>query len=145
MWHVIYSWPWATIWAAISALFTAGTACVAGWAMLRWRKQDELKVKLEFKKAISNYSWHLARMKKIRKFEGYEIQPNPNVEELNHRFSACVNTWLLTEDLLVDNKKVKDCWDEISNRHKDYLSGNISSEEILENCQIILDEKIVFN
>ena len=135
---------WQTIWAGVSAIFSVFAVGVAVWALIRWKKQDELKAKMAFKKAISDYSWCLAGMPEVLKLKGIVILPNKPVDDLNHFFYACMNTWQLTEGLLCKNKKVYESWLSISENHNNYMSGNFRGNDILEKCRVILDEKFVF-
>lgn len=144
MWLAIQAATWASIWAAISAISTTLTVIVAGWAMFRWRKQDELKAKMAFKKAISDYSWCLAGMPEVMRQKGIVILPNKPVDDLNQFFFACMNTWQLTEGLLEKNKRVHESWLAIAENHNHYLSGDYRGNDILEKCRVILDEKFVF-
>ncbi|MEA3934119.1 hypothetical protein VBJ60_22920, partial [Enterobacter hormaechei] len=62
MWQTIYAWPWATIWAAISAIFTAATVGIAFCAMKEWKKQEQFKAKVNFKSAVAKYAYCLVAL-----------------------------------------------------------------------------------
>lgn len=145
MLHIIYNWPWATIWAAVSAIFTAAAVGVAGWAMFRWRKQDELKVKLAFKQAVSDYAYCLMSLPMILN-NGYErVKHRETAEKLVDLLNACNIAWLSTEGLLDKEIEVAKCWEFIFENHKHYLSGSLDRDTLGANCMGILSEKFVFN
>lgn len=147
MWHAIHAASWANIWAAISAIFTALAVIVAGWAMLRWRKQEELKVKLAFKQAIANYSYRLMLLPTMLQ-QPNSSKHNPNLDkykELIDCLSACHNAWLLAEGLMEKDSEIVDAWEFIFENHKEYLCGRISSLVLGAHCTTILEKKFVFN
>ncbi|PAO24631.1 hypothetical protein [Enterobacter roggenkampii] len=143
MWHTIYNWPWATIWAAVSGIFTAGTVGVATWAMLRWQKQDELKVKLAFKQAIGEYAFQLVRMPEVlftKDLEKYETDRR----SLAVLYHSCVQAMAMTEHLLDKNEVVTTSWEKFEEAHVKYLSGRDRSTDIDRICSAILNEPFVF-
>lgn len=144
MWHTIYNWPWATIWAAVSAIFTAAAVGVAGWAMFRWRKQDELKVKLAFKQAVSDYAYCLMSLPKMLNHDDVRIRHKDKVHRLVDLLNACNIAWLSTEGLLEKDKTVAESWEFIFENHKFYLAGKLDRDILGANCMGILSEKFVF-
>lgn len=140
MWHTIYTWPWATIWSAISAIFTAAAVGVAGWAMLRWRKQDELRVKLDFKKAVCEYAYILTQMPGSLKNTA-----STKEDELKKIFGKCTFEWMACEGLLKNNATISQNWTSLVIDHSEYLLGNIKSDVLMKHCLEIMDEKFVFN
>lgn len=135
---------WPTFWSAVSAIFTAITALIAFFAMYRWRKQDELKAKLEFKKAISRYSYLLTQLPQqlnqphLR--QAYAQQGQALIDAL----SVCDHAWLVSEGLMEGNKTVKDSWEYILDNNKNYINGTLHSSELGVRCMGILHEKFVF-
>ncbi|MDK9356413.1 hypothetical protein QQF54_20545 [Lelliottia sp. V106_10] len=143
MWNTIFNWPWATIWAAISAIFTAAAVGVAGWAMLRWRKQDELKVKLAFKQAIGDYLFQLVKMPEVVFTK--DIKENENdCEKLTILYHACFHAFVMTEDLLANNEIVNERWESLFITHQRYIAGKCKSNEIDRLCADILCNPFVF-
>lgn len=143
MWHIIYNWPWATIWAAVSAIFTAGTVGVAIWAMLRWQKQDELKVKLAFKQAIGEYAFQLVTMPEVfftKDLEKFETERR----SLAVLYHSCLQAMAMTEHLLDENEVVTTSWEKFEDAHFKYLSGKDKSTNIEQICSDILNEPFVF-
>ncbi|HGY5076917.1 TPA: hypothetical protein ACNV27_002104 [Citrobacter gillenii] len=142
MWQTVWNWPWVTIWTAISAIFTAGTACVAGCALSRWRKQDELKAKMVFKQSIADYSSSVAAIGLARK-NGKPVD-REMMSECRDRLIAASHAWLMCEDLLVNHETIKNAWDFIYKYHKSFLNGDCLDELIGVRCVEILEEKFVF-
>ncbi|HED3095549.1 TPA: hypothetical protein R4045_001084 [Citrobacter freundii] len=140
MWHVIFNWPWATIWTAISAIFTAAAVGVASWAMFRWRKQDELRVKLDFKKAVCEYAYILTQMPGSLKNTA-----STKEDDLKKIFGKCTFEWMACEGLLKTNITVSQNWTSLVIDHSEYLLGNINSDVLMKHCLEIMDEKFVFN
>lgn len=144
MWQTVLNWPWVTIWAAISAIFTAGTASVAGLALARWRKQDELKAKMAFKQAIADYLYGLLLLPddlsdaEVRK-EYYDL-----IMSLITKFNQCRNTFLYCEDLLDEELEVLAHWNNIYKTHSVFLKGKEDSSVLHNACNSILKIKFVF-
>ncbi|HEY4437674.1 MAG TPA: hypothetical protein VGN40_16105 [Lelliottia sp.] len=141
MLQTIFNWPWATIWAAISALVAMATVAVAVWAMLRWRKQDELRVKLDFKKAVCEYAYALTQMPPSLK----NITEPAKTEELKKIYGKCTFEWMACEGLLKTNKKVSENWAGLVSAHSEYLAGNVFTLVLMNHCLAIMDEKFVFS
>lgn len=143
MWQTIYNWPWATIWSAISAFFTAFTAVVAYWAILRWSKQEELKVKMAFKNAVCDYAYQLALMPDILfTHEGDKYEKE--YTKLNALCAAAIFAYAMTEGLLSKKQKVLDAWNTISNHNATYIAGRCKASELLAACDVIIEEPILF-
>lgn len=144
MWQTIYNWPWGTIWSAVSAIATAVTAIVAGLALFQWSRQEKLKVKMEFRRAISTFSDYLAQM------PGSLADPNvlraqgEKLDQLTTLYIACAHAWLATEDLLVDEEQVSKNWDIIVQKQGEYLNGEAKSFEVNRACREIMAAKFVF-
>lgn len=141
MWHTFFNWPWATIWAAISAIFTAAAVGVAGWAMFRWRKQDELRVKLDFKKAVTEYSYILSQMPESLK----NVSVPNEIEELKRAFGKCTFEWMACESLLKSNSTISTNWTSLVIDHSEYLAGNTNAFNLMTHCLAIMEERFVFN
>ncbi|MEG7459393.1 hypothetical protein [Serratia marcescens] len=136
---------WSTYWAAVSAISTTGALMMAIWAMLRWKKQEELKVKLDFKYSIADYNYCLLQLPKDLSHMRDRIAHQEQCQKLVDLLANCYRRWLLTEGLLDGNELVFNSWNFIFNNHKKYLGGEIESSEIGTRCLIILNEKFVFD
>lgn len=144
MWHTIYNWPWATIWAAISAIFTAAAVVVAAWAMMRWRKQDELKVKLAFKTAIAEYLVSCVTLSVSFNNERNDTRLFEQKNKVLDDFSACRHAWWMLEGLLDDDEIVKNAWNFLSDNTNDFVSGEVRVDQLLIHCRNILSKRFVF-
>lgn len=142
---------WANVWAAISAIFTALAVVVAGWAMMRWRKQEELKAKMSFKQAIADYVYVLVQ---LPDFLGNSPEaltqgirtPNltENIETLKVRLRACHFAWIALEGLLEKDKVINENWHFIYDNHANYIFGKIKSRDLGNRALEILDHKFIF-
>ncbi|THD46296.1 hypothetical protein ERD95_16095 [Enterobacteriaceae bacterium ML5] len=135
---------WQTIWAAISAVFTAITALIAFLAMLQWRKQDELKAKLAFKKAISDYSLLLTQMPQQLNSPGLRHDAVPQCKELSVKLAACASAWWMLEGLLDSDKTVSSSWNYIFDNNSKYFTGELERSELGTHCMGILHAKFAF-
>lgn len=142
MLQTILEWHWANIWAAVSAIFTAMAAGVACWALFRWRKQDELKAKFAFKKAIGDYAYQLIQLPPVLFIQDMH-KNTEHCQKLTDSLAACNYAWLMTEGIIT-NEKVKFSWELLFNNHQKYLAGKISSDDLGAACMTILKEKFVF-
>ena len=133
---------WQTIWSGVSAIFTAITAVLAAWAIFRWKKKEELKVKLEFKKAVGDYAYQLTQMPEIMVIQNLK-QYEADCKKLRDLLGICNYAWYNTEGL-IKNTTVTACWDFLLNNTNKYLSGNLHSEELGAACMGIATEKFVF-
>lgn len=145
IWWGITHAHWANVWASISAIFTTLAVIVAWRAMLRWNKQDKLKAKQHFKSAISIYAWELTGMSNF--IGEYPRNPNAvdNIDEINNLFYRCLSAWEMCEGELENNPKVTEHWNEIYKKHRDFVGGKVSSDELLVHCEQIRKERFVFS
>jgi hypothetical protein len=135
---------WATIWAAVAAVSSSLTVAVACWAMLRWKKQDELKVKLAFKLAVAEYSYCLIKLPCQRVDVSMVTPFKKEIGALIDAYAACNHTWDVLEGLLDDNKQVFEAWMYIHNNHKNYVAGKCDSNRLGACCLDIMKSKFVF-
>ncbi|HDX8961121.1 TPA: hypothetical protein RQO23_003695 [Klebsiella oxytoca] len=136
---------WTVFWSATSAVFTGLTVLIAGWAMLRWRKQEELKAKLNFKMAVANYAFQLTQMpEKLDQAHIRHAQVD-NCQQLTRFLSACNNAWMICEGLLNKNEIVHGAWRYLFENNKSYIKGELTKSELGESCMVILNEKFVFD
>ncbi|MGT2189842.1 hypothetical protein [Enterobacter ludwigii] len=95
MFQVICSWPWSTIWGAVSAIFTAATAGVAWWVMRVWRQQEALKAKMALKMAVAEYSNALSQLPVNLASPQIRIEKRPEVRDLRIKLNAVMNSFLV--------------------------------------------------
>lgn len=136
---------WSVFWSAVSAVFTGLTVLIAVWAMFRWRKQEELKAKLNFKMAVANYSFQLTQMPETLNNPVVRHANLDSTKRLNELLAACNNAWMICEGLLDDNAEVKENWSFIFNHNKLYFSGDLDSAILGQACIGILQNKFVFD
>lgn len=142
---------WANIWAAVSAISTAITGIVASFALLRWRKQDELKAKMAFKTAIAEYAYVLVLLPNTLGDDKEALLESLNYPNLNENFEnlkvkirACHNAWVAMEGLLEKNEVVNESWNFIYDNHSEYLLGKIKNKELGQRAMDILEEKFIY-
>ncbi|HBO0728143.1 hypothetical protein [Enterobacter hormaechei] len=135
---------WSTFWSAASAIATAVAALIAIWAMFRWKKQDELKVKMAFKLAIADYKYLLLQMPPQLNSDDLRNKHFNEKKELNSLLSACNTAFIITEGLLLPNDLVVTSWRNILETHRHYLQGTRKSEELIMYCDAILRQKFIF-
>lgn len=136
---------WSVFWSAVSAVFTGLTVLIALWAMFRWRKQEELKAKLNFKMAVANYSFQLTQMPIMLNNPVIRHESVDSTKRLNELLAAANNAWMICEGLLDSNREVKESWDFIFNNNKLYFSGDLDSALLGQACIGILKNKFVFD
>lgn len=134
---------WANVWAAVSASASVLTLMVAVWALLRWRKQDELKAKLEFKQGIARLAYCLSRMPEKITLPERE-KSKERLAELKDHMSHCTYSWLASEGLMDRYPDVKKNWDYINENIDFYYWGRITHDELGHCCVAILLQKFVF-
>ena len=144
MWQTIYAWPWATIWAAISAIFTAVTAVVAALALLQWSRQDKLKAKLHFKNTIHEYSDILVTLPEKLNIPEDRHRYDERIKLCTERLLKCSSAYVSCEGLLEDNEVVHKFWGYIATNHQHYLTGGIDRKLLEKSCLLILNENFVF-
>ena len=144
IWHGITHAHWSNVWAAISAIFTALAVIVAGWAMARWRKQDELKVKMAFKTAVSEYLVSTVSYAVLYKHDDKDSRIPEHRNKVYEDFAACRHAWWMREGLLDRDKAISDAWDFIRLNHSKFVDREISDDDIYVKCRIILSKKFVF-
>lgn len=135
---------WANFWAAVSALSSTATLGVAVWAMFRWRKQEELKAKQDFKKAVGVLTDTLAQLPLIFKDDAHIREYSDRLDDLTSRFVSAAHAWHCTEGMLDKNKTINDSWEKVDDLIADYVAGKCERTPISEACGIILRAKFVF-
>jgi len=135
---------WANVWPALSALFSGITALIALWAMFRWRNQEELKAKLNFKIAIADYAYHLAKMPETLEQPHIRHSQVDSSNRLTEIMSACFNAWIICEGLLDSKKNVRESWEFLFENHIRFINGELDKSILGEKCVVILNEKFVF-
>ncbi|WP_320734086.1 hypothetical protein [Enterobacter kobei] len=145
MLQAIINWPWGTIWAAISALFTAATVGVAGWALRVWRQQEALKAKMALKMAVAEYSNALSQLPVNLESPKIRIEKRGELRELRHKLNAIQNAVLVCEDVLEEYPRVISCCHILPEIHKEYVRGSANHIPLKYTCKLILAEKFVFN
>ncbi len=113
--------------------------------MFRWRKQEELKAKLNFKMAVANYSFQLTQMPEKLDSAKIRISVVQDANRLNELLAACNNAWMICEGLLDGNVEVKNFWEYIFDNNKLYFNGEIDSGLLGQACIGILQNKFVFD
>lgn len=144
MLSVIYGWPWTTIWAAVSAMFSMVTVAVAVWAIVRWKKQDELKAKMDFKIAIAEFMVFALSLHNVDVRNPKTVKEGEKIISVSDAFMRCRKAWWMLEGLLDDNNEVKHAWDFLSENTSRFLGGVVAETEITNHCKAILVNKFVF-
>lgn len=145
IWWGITHAHWANVWASISAIFTALAVIVAGWAMFRWKKQDELKAKMEFKQAVADYVYALLKMPiHLGATPKDRAKHKEEITDLINKFSHCRNTLLYCEAALDKELDVLAHWKNIYDCHAPYLDGKKSSVDLVSAGDGILKTRFVF-
>ncbi|KKF38462.1 hypothetical protein [Hafnia alvei] len=144
MWQVIFNWPWATIWAAVSAIFTAATVGVAWWAMRVWRHQEALKAKMALKMAVAEYSNALSQLPANLGSARIRIDKRAELRELRYKLNAIMNAFLVCEHMLEKYPRVVSCCDSLKEIHKEYVRGRDNNIQAKYCCQLILSQQFVF-
>ena len=142
MWQTIFAWPWATIWAAISAIFTAATVGIAFCAMKEWKKQEQFKAKVNFKSAVAKYAYCLVALPSHLSPPGTTRDNPAKIDELTDLLAEAAFAWFSLEGSLVDNKHVTESWLFINDNHIRYVDGEISYHEIHTHCANIVTKPI---
>jgi hypothetical protein len=112
--------------------------------MFRWKKQDELKAKLNFKLYVSHYAACLASMPEKLDTAHVRNSVVAKCEELSAHLTACFTAKLVLEHLLDKEEEVGQAWDFIFKNNKNYFSGEMPKREIGEKCMVILHHPFVF-
>lgn len=144
MLQTIYNLPWADTWAAISAIFTAATACIAFWAMRVWRQQEALKAKMSLKAAVAEYSNALSQLPVNLSSPQIRIEERAKKNELRHKLNAVMNAFLVCENMLEKYPQVVCCCRSLPEAHKEYVRGSKTSFQAKNICQLILSQRFVF-
>jgi hypothetical protein len=144
MWQVIFNWPWATIWAAVSAILTAVTVGIALRAMHVWRQQEALKAKMSLKMAVAEYSNALSQLPVNLGSPTVRIEKRAELKELRHKLNALINAFLICEHMLEKHPRVVSCCGSLKEMHKEYVRGINNNIQALDCCHLILSQQFVF-
>ncbi len=159
----------AANWAFWSMLATAGglfvsilTLCVAIIAIQTWKKQEILKVKMDFKKSLMrlktecylfpeylnvakisygqqfiNADWKLTEIDKRAAIEAQRYN------QFNQAFLSCCDSWVATERLF-DNSEVLKGWDDVVNGANRFAQAEISGREFQQIIHNLYSKNFVF-
>lgn len=144
MWQTIYCWPWATIWAGVSAIFTAATVGVAWWAMRVWRQQEALKAKMALKMAVAEYSNALSQLPVNLGTPQVRIEKRAELRELRHKLNAIRNAFLVCEHMLDRYPRVVSCCRSLPDTHREYVRGTDNNIQAKYVCHLLLSQQFVF-
>lgn len=146
MWQTIFNWPWswATIWAAVSAIFTVVAVGVAFRAMRVWRHQEALKAKMALKMAVAEYSNALSQLPVNLGSPAVRIEKRAELKELRHKLNVLINAFLICEHMLKAYPRVVDCCNSLKEKHKAYVRGKDNNIQAKDCCQLILSQQFVF-
>jgi hypothetical protein len=144
MFQVIFSWPWSTIWGAVSAIFTAATAGVAWWVMRVWRQQEALKAKMALKMAVAEYSNALSQLPVNLASPQIRIEKRPEVRDLRIKLNAVMNSFLVCEHMLDRYPRVVSCCRSLPETHKEYVMGRDNNIQAKYICHLLLSQPFVF-
>ncbi|EKY3999560.1 MULTISPECIES: hypothetical protein [Enterobacter cloacae complex] len=142
--HAIAYATWANVWSAVTGISTFLAVVFAVWAMIRWRKQDELKVKLAFKQAISHYAYCLYNMPGMLQSNTDDVLIRDKKAKLESALEACSYAWFNMEGLLAKNETIKVAWQSINDKHPKYLNGQLPAKDIGGHCATIMTAKFIF-
>ncbi|WP_231359836.1 hypothetical protein [Escherichia coli] len=144
MWQTICTWPWATIWSAVSALFTVAAVAVAFWAMNVWRQQEALKAKMALKLAVANYSNALSQLPISLGTPNIRIEKRAELRDLRSKLNAVSNAVLVCENMLESYPRVLSCCRSLQDIHKEYVRGIGNNIQAKYCCRLILSQQFVF-
>lgn len=144
MCQAIYNWPWATIWAAVSAILTAVTVGVALRAMHVWRQQEALKAKMALKMAVAEYANALSQLPLNFGSPALRIEKRAELRELRHKLNAIMSACLVCEHMLEKYPRVMSCCNSLKEIHKEYVRGTDNNIQAKYCCHLILSQQFVF-
>ncbi|KZP80136.1 hypothetical protein A3460_05405 [Enterobacter roggenkampii] len=159
----------AANWAFWSMLVTAGgllvsilTLYVATKAIHTWKKQEILKIKMDFKKSLMrlktecylfpeyvdvakisygqqfiNADWNLTDIDRRAAIEAQRYN------QFNQAFLSCCDSWVATERLF-DNSEVSKGWDDVVNGAQRFVHAEISSKEFQQIIHNLYSKNFVF-
>lgn len=159
----------AATWAFWSMLATAGgllvsilTLYVATRAIHTWKKQEILKIKMDFKKSLMrlktecnllpeyvdvakisygqkfiNADWNLTEIDKRAAIEAQRYN------QFNQAFLSCCDSWVATERLF-DNSEVSKGWNDVVNGAQRFANAEISGREFQQIIHNLYSKNFVF-
>ncbi|MFK1603713.1 hypothetical protein ACIU5I_11790 [Klebsiella pneumoniae] len=131
-------------WDALSAISTFVTMIVACVALYSWKNQEKLKVKLDFKNAVSAYAYCV--MSFPSRLDNPFVRSNFKQKslELSDLIAKAGWSWFATENILSRERVVVDAWQELNRLHGQFLDGHVVKENVIAQCEIIISNHFVF-
>ncbi|TZG28330.1 hypothetical protein FYF90_06315 [Enterobacter sp. RVSM5a] len=131
-------------WDAVSAISSSAAVIIALVALAGWKNQEKLKVKLDFKNAISAYSYCLMNFPSQLNTPLLRHDYRDKSRELADLIAKAGWAWFATENLLKDKTDVVNAWKMLNDLHKNFLDGQANKQDCIEQCSIILKSPFVF-
>lgn len=131
-------------WNNVSAVSTALTALIALIALFSWKNQEKLKVKLEFKNAVSAYAYCVTGFPLRLDTVLIRSRFSTRCKELSDLNAKAGYAWFATENLLESDEPVTTAWQKLNNLHEGFLKGEVNKDLVIEQCSIIIQYPFVF-
>lgn len=125
-----------------SAIAAAVAAYFSFLAVNSWKNQEKLKVKQEFKRAVTEYL-DVSRMLPHRAFPQYRQNQKEDFNDFKQARSACVKAWIIAEGQ-IHNTDVKEWWEQLNDAHYEYLAIRKSINDVQGLAQKIIESKFIF-
>lgn len=163
------SWAfWGMVATWSSLVVSVLTLALAYRALTSWKKQEELKVKQDFKASLfqlrSLLRYMPDRIEEYKLQQGREILSNPEVnfqigmhhekftqrrnyakdfERVEEGMQKCLACWMATENLL-SGTKISQLWEDISIAYEEYELGKGQKAELTKKIDTMLRQAFVF-
>ncbi|MBA8048953.1 hypothetical protein [Citrobacter freundii] len=156
---------WCAIGACGSAIASFGALCYARKALNTWNRQEQFKVKLEFKRALleledafetmpdnwSSVQYRIAKTIAAQRRNGISIRVDEAEEQLfykkenlNLAYGHSVKAWVLCEELFKDNT-IHDEWKSFRISYAKYILEGGNKNDYLSMIKNIYSKIPVFN
>jgi len=145
-----------------TAISTAITLIIAWKALHTWRRQEELKVKVDLKRSLIDLldsvqampeRWSYMEVNRARSIlKQHDIDTSLRNEETKIFFNKqdmlaahklAMNNWMLCEGLL-DDPKIEALWKEFRNTFRNYAMKGGTSSEVANALIRIIDSIVIF-
>lgn len=133
---------WSMVASSASAIAAAVAALFSYLAINSWKKQEKLKARQEFKKAVFHYL-DISRRLPHRAFPQDRQDQKEEFNAFRQAKNACAYAWTIAEGQ-IENPKIHDLWERLNDAHHEYLVIRKNITDVQDIASEIIETNFIY-